>query len=308
MCERLKLVRDRLEACKPPAGAAVASSPLAPGRVVEEVTLLTNIERLDGELRNVRADLEDCLVDLTRLDTLSAHSRQEAVEIDTRMRATAVDRSAAWQSIQLIRQTLRYASDPLLKAEDGLLFEPTPLFIARYTEHTQTVRALWRELSSRCDALVDLVGDALRGPTRKSVTMTLVEIDALAPDAFEKFVGMLLERDGFRILRSGGGAYDRGADVLAADALDRRIMVQCKHSQSGGGSVGQPVVQHLYGGAMAMELSTLPVLVTNGRITEGARKWAGQGNRVRLILRDDLQRWGEYGEPLADILKGTGSA
>ncbi|MFD9051486.1 restriction endonuclease [Streptomyces zaomyceticus] len=270
--------------------------------------LLDNVERLDRELRNLRADLQDCLADLTGLSTLPVHSRREAEEIDTHMRTTTVDRSAAWQNTRLMRQTLQYASDPLLKAEEGLLFVPTPLFLARYTEHTQTVRAFWKELWSHCDVLVGLVGDALKGPARKSVTMGLVEIDALAPDAFEKFVGMLLDRDGFHILRSGGGAGDEGADVLAADALGRRIMVQCKHSQRGGGSVGQPVVQHLYGGAVADHPSTLPVLVTNGRITEGARKWAEQNNRVRLILRDDLQRWGEHGEPLADILKGTGSA
>lgn len=115
-------------------------------------------------------------------------------------------------------------------------------------------------------------------------------------------------RDGYRIIRSGGGAGDMGADVLGADPLGRFVMVQAKHFTRGSGSVGQPVVQHLYGGAMATHPSTLPVAVTNGRLTGGAKGWAAEHFRARLIGREELRRWAENGESLESVLKGTGPA
>ncbi|MFD9729891.1 restriction endonuclease [Streptomyces sp. NPDC059072] len=85
-------------------------------------------------------------------------------------------------------------------------------------------------------------------------------------------------------------------------------MIQCKHFQGENASVGQPVVQHVYGGAMSVHLSTLAIVVTNSRITGGARVWAKENGKVRLVPRDALKSSAEDGETLTDVVAPKASA
>ncbi|MEW9516135.1 restriction endonuclease [Streptomyces tubercidicus] len=73
----------------------------------------------------------------------------------------------------------------------------------------------------------------------------MADIDGLHHSEFDRLVADLMDRDGYRVVRSGGGAGDEGADVLAMDDKGRYRMIQCKHHRNGSASVGQPVVQHV---------------------------------------------------------------
>ncbi|MFI7356073.1 restriction endonuclease [Streptomyces avidinii] len=207
-----------------------------------------------------------------------------------------------------IERTLLHACSPVLQL-DGGLFEPSPKLIRLYVDHVSALYELRDEVVFYANGWADTL-DAIVNLVRcmAPVATPMAEVDVLHHAEFERLVADLLDRDGYRVVRSGGGAGDQGADVLAMDEFGRYLMVQCKHFTGGSGSVGQPVAQHLYGGAMATHPSTLAVLVTNGKITGGAKVWAEEGARVRLVGRGELYRWTEEGENIADVIKGTGPA
>ncbi|TDU73490.1 restriction endonuclease [Streptomyces sp. KS 21] len=170
-------------------------------------------------------------------------------------------------------------------------------------EHSKVVRQRYEQLVDYGTMVVGLLDELLKaGIFTEPASLPMDRIDELHHSRFEKLIGDLMDRDGYRIVRSGGGAGDQGADVLAMDDLGRYLMVQCKHFRDGNGSVGQPVVQHLYGGAMTLHPSTLAIVVTNGRITGGAKVWAGENDKARLVGRDALKRWAEDGETLAKVI------
>ncbi|MEV5972277.1 restriction endonuclease [Streptomyces sp. NPDC051921] len=278
-------------------------------RVEAERTMLSEVLACHDILNRVHGDLGDALAELCDLDMRSLRRREGAALLYEQMMGADFRITAEWDILGEIQQTFEYASSPLLRAGDGRYFGPTEVFLARFAEHTTAVRSLYSQVLNRCEVLWGFANEALEGPVLKPPAgMDMTVVDALHHSEFEKLIGALLDRDGYRIIRSGGGAGDMGADVLAADPLGRYVMVQAKHFTGGTGSVGQPVAQHLYGGAMATHPSTLPVIVTNGKITGGAKVWADEGQRVRLIGREELWRWSENLEPLENVLKGTGPA
>lgn len=201
-----------------------------------------------------------------------------------------------------IEETLLMATSPLLGAEGGRLFIPTAVYLQRYKNHSTAVQTRHRELYVYSGMLLGALSRFLESGALRGSELPMEQIDALHHSDFEQLLADLLVRDGYRILRSGGGAGDMGADVLAVDEFGRHIMVQAKHFTGGTGSVGQPVAQHLYGGAMAAHPGTLAVLVTNGRITGGAKVWAKEKDRVRLVDREGLDRWSAGGEAVADVI------
>ncbi|MGW1773333.1 restriction endonuclease [Streptomyces sp. NPDC002104] len=170
-------------------------------------------------------------------------------------------------------------------------------------EHSKVVRQRYEQLVDYATKVVGLLDDLLKaGIFTELAALPMDRIDELHHSDFEQYIADLLDRDGYRIVRSGGGAGDQGADVLALDEFGRYLMVQCKHFTGGNGSVGQPVMQHLYGGATATHPSTLAIVVTNGRIRGGAKVWAEENDKVRLVGRDALKRWAEDGETLAEVI------
>jgi len=80
----------------------------------------------------------------------------------------------------------------------------------------------------------------------RRVVKTLDGLVALTPAQFEEAAAAALRRAGFRGVRRVGGAGDRGADLLARDAVGRPVVVQCKR-YGRGRSVGSPAIQTLLG-------------------------------------------------------------
>lgn len=315
MRQRLMILQERLERCATVLRAhqeTVSRVPrtdaLALGLVRDDQRLLRDVQQCDDEAGEIDDALIEFFQELMAADLKSVRRRQEAERLSSRI-GVSPPYSPGWSSADEISETFAHASSPLLRVEGGSLFGPTALFVKRYAEHATFTRTMYKDVILWLAELWEVVMEALDSPLLQEPTlMDLEGIDELHHSQFEQLIADLLDRDGYGIIRSGGGAGDMGADVLAADPLGRFVMVQAKHFTGGGGSVGQPVVQHLYGGAMATHPSTLPVVVTNGRLTGGAKGWAAEHFRARLIGREELRRWAENGESLESVLKGTGPA
>jgi restriction endonuclease Mrr len=97
----------------------------------------------------------------------------------------------------------------------------------------------------------------------------------LSPSAFERIVADLLKAQGYEGVEIGGGANDRGVDILCRDTDGSLIAVQCKRYDPNkpSGRVGAPVVQLL--SAMALQRHAhRGILVTTATFTDSARKQA----------------------------------
>ncbi|MFF2191690.1 restriction endonuclease [Streptomyces sp. NPDC058157] len=178
------------------------------------------------------------------------------------------------------------------------------LLIHDYEEAAGRLAAVVGNISQVLSATCASIHRDIEAVIMRRAGLYLRQIDNLHHSAFEQHIADLLDRDGYRIVRSGGGAGDQGVDVLAVDELGNHLAVQAKHFTAGNGRVGQPVLQHLVGGNHPPR--TLPIVVTNGAFVGGAKAWAAEGDRVRLIDREGLKRWSEAGMPLADVLRGPG--
>ncbi|MEU5810988.1 restriction endonuclease [Streptomyces sp. NPDC047718] len=132
-------------------------------------------------------------------------------------------------------------------------------------------------------------------------SISLEDIHAMAPTAFEQAVATLARRDGCHILREGGGARDLGADVIAVTPDSRRIVFQCKHRQAGVKKVGSPEIQTLNGTARPQHRADIVVAVTNGTFTKPATDFA-HDHEIHLVDQDRLNRWAHWGEPLLAVL------
>ncbi|MFB9435523.1 restriction endonuclease [Streptomyces showdoensis] len=266
-----------------------------------------------GALRKADTDLRGCVsalretVDAVLAVDPRSRRRREAIEgLDEIFENDRTGHSAVHAMLDEAGKVLTYANSPVLTESNGY-FGATKKLLDAYRKEAERLNSLCiglmvdaADLLEKTGALLPASGSAFLAPV---ASMFMHQVDALHHSEFEQLVAELLDRDGYRIVRSGGGSGDMGADVVAEDELGRRVIVQCKHFQNGNGSVGQPVVQHVYGGAVAMHRSTLAVVVTNGRITGGAKVWAKEDDRARLIDREALKRWCEDGEPLSAVLR-----
>ncbi|MCX5380432.1 restriction endonuclease [Streptomyces sp. NBC_00091] len=276
-------------------------------RVRFEVALLRDVETLGILLNQLVGAARESLGDLTSLDLRSVRRKEEAERLLLALDGPAFEDSPLWDMTKEFAATFTYASDPLLRAGGGRFFGPTALFIQQYAQHAGLVRVLHRELRSRWHSLWQVVKEALDGSVLdEPAGLPMDQVDTLHHQAFEQLIADLLDRDGYRIVRSGGGSGDQGVDVLAVDPLGNHLAVQCKHFAAGNGRVGQPVVQHLVGGAHPPR--TLPIVVTNGQFVGGAKVWAMESDRARLIDRQALKLWSEDGETLGVVMRAAGTA
>lgn len=309
--QRLTLVRKKLDRVHAGVRAheeTVARPPhhhsdvLDLGRVRFEEALLADVKRLGGELNDLTGTARESLKEFLSLGPASPRRRDQAEQLLLTLDGPAFEDSVLWKMTGEFATTFDYASDPLLKAGGGRFFTPTAVFVLQYAQHAGLVRVLYRDVRERLHALTGVVREAVDGPLLdEPAGMPMDQVDCLHHTAFEQLVADLLDRDGYRIVRSGGGSGDQGVDVLAVDSLGNHLALQCKHFAMGNGRVGQPVVQHLVGGAHPPR--TLPIVVTNGQFVGGAKDWAGEGDRARLIDRQALKHWSEDGEALADVMK-----
>lgn len=112
---------------------------------------------------------------------------------------------------------------------------------------------------------------------------------------FEQLVAKLYERMGY-VVKVTQRTRDSGVDIQGwrqQATGPERVLIQCKHWPDG--MVGEHHVRDLYGALSARQDVDRAELVTSGRISRDARRWA-QGKRLRLVdgveLRMLLSRYG----------------
>lgn len=132
----------------------------------------------------------------------------------------------------------------------------------------------------------------------------LPQLDALHHTRFEEAVRDLMRRDGCRDAVRVGGGGDLGADVKATDPFGRRWVIQCKHRRKGlaGSAVGTPDLQVLNGTARQVHGADVAVMVTNGRVTAPAVRFAEQ-QRLQVVDRHTLAVWAAGSQPLWELLR-----
>lgn len=107
--------------------------------------------------------------------------------------------------------------------------------------------------------------------------MTVEQMYALSPKAFEHYVGGLFRRKGYRVAVRGRSG-DHGVDLELRSRDGRRAVVQCKRYKD---TVGEEVVRGLFG-TMLHEGVQHAFLVTTAEISDAARAWA-TGKPITLI-------------------------
>ncbi|MFE3761901.1 restriction endonuclease [Streptomyces sp. NPDC059104] len=136
------------------------------------------------------------------------------------------------------------------------------------------------------------------------VRYALGQLDALHHREFEFAVRDLMRRDGCADARQVGGRGDNGADVKATDPSGRRWVIQCKHRRDGwaGKPVGTPDLHVLNGTGRQVHHGDVLVMLTNGRITDNAARFA-KSQRLHLVDRHLLAEWAAGSRPLWDLLR-----
>ncbi len=268
------------------------------------------LRKADTDLTESVSTLRTVVDAVLAVDPKSHRRREAMAHLDEIFANHRTGDSSVQVMLDRAERVLTYATSPVLTESNGY-FGATKKLLDAYREETVRIGSLCIGLGVDADTVLDALAKLFPGSGSTFAVpvaaLFMHQVDDLHHSDFESFVAELLDRDGYRIVRSGGGSGDMGADVVAEDEFERRVIVQCKHFQNGNGSVGQPVVQHVYGGAVAMHRSTLAVVVTNGRFTGGAKVWAEEDDRARLVGRDELKRWSEDGEPLSAVLRGVTS-
>lgn len=99
--------------------------------------------------------------------------------------------------------------------------------------------------------------------------MSVDELYALSPKAFEHYVAELFERRGYTV-EVRGRSGDLGVDLMLSRNDGRRAIVQCKRYRH---PIGPEIVRELFG-TMLHERVVHGFLVTTAEISDGARSWA----------------------------------
>lgn len=128
---------------------------------------------------------------------------------------------------------------------------------------------------------------------RKKKLATTRNICSLSPSEFEAYVGLLFEKAGYRVKRTGGSG-DLGIDLVVN--RNRQVgVVQCKRY---GDNIGPSTVRELIG-AMTNAGADHGFLVTTSGFTVGAEREARKAPyRIGLVDGEGLVRWAKrYGLP-----------
>jgi restriction system protein len=107
--------------------------------------------------------------------------------------------------------------------------------------------------------------------------LTVEQMYALSPKAFEHYVAELFRLKGYRAAVRGRSG-DHGVDLELWSGNGRRAVVQCKRYKD---TVGEEVVRGLFG-TMLHEGVQHAFLVTTAEISDAARAWA-TGKPITLI-------------------------
>ena len=135
--------------------------------------------------------------------------------------------------------------------------------------------------------LVGLIGAAISFFRRKQRVSLVTDVaqaqsthalDGMSWREFEMLVGEAFRLQGYRVTETGGGGADGGIDLVLLKGTEK-FLVQCKQWKAY--KVGVDVVRELYG-VMAAKGATGGFVVTSGRFTDDASKFAA-GRNVQLI-------------------------
>ncbi|MGD2076870.1 MAG: restriction endonuclease [Chloroflexota bacterium] len=137
------------------------------------------------------------------------------------------------------------------------------------------------ELATGLTLLVLWAGLLWRRRARRSAAaaaaLTVSEMYALSPKAFEHYVASLFRRKGYKVVVRGRSG-DHGVDLDLTAPDGRRAIVQCKRYRD---TVGEAFVRGLFG-TLLHETAHHAFLVTTADISEAARRWAA-GKPMTLI-------------------------
>ncbi len=159
---------------------------------------------------------------------------------------------------------------------------------------TQT---LWKTLASFGQYILPLICLAGAGISawkrreRRALVANVVQSDAadvldgMSWQQFERLVGEAFRLQGYTVAETGGGGADGGVDLILWKSGEK-FLVQCKQWKAF--KVGVDVVRELYG-VMAAKGSAGGFVVTSGRFTEEASKFAS-GRNIALIDGSELQK------------------
>lgn len=145
--------------------------------------------------------------------------------------------------------------------------------------------------------LLGAAGSALGRSQRKALLASASSGDPTSAVAvmawreFELLLGEAFRRDGYQVTETGGGGADGGVDLVLLRA-GTTTLVQCKHWKAY--RVGVQVVREMFG-LMAHQQAGAGIVVTSGRFTDEARRFA-VGKSLTLI----------DGEGLAAMLRPRG--
>ncbi len=174
--------------------------------------------------------------------------------------------------------------------------------IERLEEENREMRAqMLRERTRRQDAWRARL-ESSRSVRKSEYNPSLDDIDRASPAEFENIVRRLMERDGLKA-EVIGGRGDQAVDVLAVNAADQAIAVQCKHTTRGR-KVDASVLYQINGTAQAVYRASESIVVTNGSFTRDATNW-GARHGIRLIDRDTLGKWSENADHLYQVVDLT---
>jgi restriction system protein len=140
--------------------------------------------------------------------------------------------------------------------------------------------------------LIGLIGAGISFVRRKQRAALLSEVvhkksasalDGISWHQFELLVGEAYRLQGYSISETGGGGADGGVDLILRKGGEK-FFVQCKQWKAF--KVGVNVVRELYG-VMAAEGATGGFVVTSGRFTDDAQKFAS-GRNIKLVDGSEL--------------------
>lgn len=152
---------------------------------------------------------------------------------------------------------------------------------------------VWRVLREVCRRRARAALPAL-------LQIPLARIDALGDAEFEFALRDLLIRDGWSAQRVGQKG-DQAADVIGRHTHRGRIVLQAKHTTTGG-KVDSKVMYQVKGTAGPVHRANIAVVVTNGGFTRDAKTW-GDRHHVHWIDRERLRQWAEASVPLHELLR-----
>jgi restriction system protein len=120
--------------------------------------------------------------------------------------------------------------------------------------------------------------------TNRRPALTLVQLFALSPQAFEQYVAGLFRQKGYRVMIRGGSG-DHGVDLELESTSGKKAVVQCKRYRK---TVSEEVVRDLYG-TLVHERVAHAFLVTTAEFSNAAIEWSG-GKPITLIDGNTLVR------------------